>query len=52
MAKSVPAKSGSSEWTARKLGVISLNEALNLARQHGVDLVEIAAAAVPRSAGS
>jgi len=30
-----------------QLGVISLNEALNLARQHGVDLVEIAAAAVP-----
>jgi translation initiation factor IF-3 len=30
-----------------QLGVISLNEALNLARQHSVDLVEIAAAAVP-----
>jgi translation initiation factor IF-3 len=30
-----------------QLGVISLNEALNLARQHGVDLVEIAASAVP-----
>ena len=30
-----------------QLGVISLNEALTLARQHGVDLVEIAAAAVP-----
>ncbi|HEY3930855.1 MAG TPA: translation initiation factor IF-3 [Verrucomicrobiae bacterium] len=31
----------------RQLGVIPLTEALNLARQHGVDLVEIAAAAVP-----
>ncbi len=31
----------------KQLGVISLNEALSLARQHGVDLVEIAAAAVP-----
>ena len=31
----------------KQLGVISLNEALNLARQHGVDLVEIAATAVP-----
>jgi translation initiation factor IF-3 len=30
-----------------QLGVISLNEALNLARQHSVDLVEIAATAVP-----
>ena len=30
-----------------QLGVISLNEALSLARQHGVDLVEIAATAVP-----
>ena len=30
-----------------QLGVISLNEALTMARQHGVDLVEIAAAAVP-----
>jgi translation initiation factor IF-3 len=31
----------------RQLGVIPLTEALNLARQHGVDLVEIAATAVP-----
>jgi len=31
----------------RQLGVISLNEALALARQHGVDLVEIAATATP-----
>jgi translation initiation factor IF-3 len=31
----------------RQLGVIPLTDALNLARQHGVDLVEIAAAAVP-----
>ena len=31
----------------KQLGVISLNEALSLARQNGVDLVEIAAAAVP-----
>ncbi len=31
----------------QQLGVISLNEALTLARQHGVDLVEIAATAVP-----
>ncbi|HEY4415193.1 MAG TPA: translation initiation factor IF-3 [Verrucomicrobiae bacterium] len=30
-----------------QLGVITLTDALNLARQHGVDLVEIAAAAVP-----
>ena len=30
-----------------QLGVISLNDALALARQHGVDLVEIAATAVP-----
>jgi len=31
----------------RQLGIIPLTEALNLARQHGVDLVEIAATAVP-----
>ena len=31
----------------KQLGVIALNEALNMARQHGVDLVEVAAAAVP-----
>ena len=31
----------------KQLGVIPLNDALNLARQHGVDLVEIAATAVP-----
>ncbi len=31
----------------QQLGVISLNEALTLARQHDVDLVEIAATAVP-----
>jgi translation initiation factor IF-3 len=31
----------------KQLGVISLNDALALARQHGVDLVEIAATAVP-----
>ena len=31
----------------KQLGVISLNEALGMARTHGVDLVEIAAAAVP-----
>ena len=31
----------------RQLGVLSLNEALALARQHGVDLVEVAATAVP-----
>ncbi len=31
----------------KQLGVISLNEALGLARTNGVDLVEIAAAAVP-----
>ena len=31
----------------RQLGVFMLNDALNLARQHGVDLVEIAATAVP-----
>jgi translation initiation factor IF-3 len=31
----------------KQLGVISLNDALALARQHGVDLVEIAAAATP-----
>jgi translation initiation factor IF-3 len=30
-----------------QLGVISLSDAMNLARQHGVDLVEIAANAVP-----
>jgi translation initiation factor IF-3 len=31
----------------KQLGVISLNDALALARQHGVDLVEVAAAATP-----
>jgi translation initiation factor IF-3 len=31
----------------KQLGVIPLTDALNLARQHGVDLVEIAATAVP-----
>ena len=31
----------------KQLGVISLNEAINLARQSGVDLVEIAATATP-----
>ena len=31
----------------KQLGVISLNEALALARQHGVDLVEIASTATP-----
>jgi translation initiation factor IF-3 len=31
----------------KQLGVISLNEALGMARANGVDLVEIAAAAVP-----
>jgi len=31
----------------KQLGVISLNEAINLARQNGVDLVEIAATATP-----
>lgn len=31
----------------KQLGVYSLNDALNLARQHGVDLVEISANAVP-----
>ena len=31
----------------KQLGVITLNEALTLARQHGVDLVEIAATATP-----
>jgi translation initiation factor IF-3 len=31
----------------KQLGVIPLTEALNLARQHGVDLVEIAATATP-----
>ncbi len=31
----------------KQLGVFLLNEALNLARQHGVDLVEISANAVP-----
>ncbi|MGD0745530.1 MAG: translation initiation factor IF-3 [Verrucomicrobiota bacterium] len=31
----------------KQLGVISLNEALTLARQHGVDLVEVAATATP-----
>jgi translation initiation factor IF-3 len=31
----------------KQLGVIPLTEALNLARQHGVDLVEIAATANP-----
>jgi translation initiation factor IF-3 len=30
-----------------QLGVMPLNDAMNLARQHGVDLVEIAATAVP-----
>lgn len=30
-----------------QLGVITLTDAINLARQHGVDLVEIAATAVP-----
>ena len=30
-----------------QLGVIPLNDAINLARQHGVDLVEIAATATP-----
>ena len=36
-----------SSWDGKQLGVISLNEALTLARQHGVDLVEIAPNAVP-----
>jgi translation initiation factor IF-3 len=31
----------------KQLGIITLTDALNLARQHGVDLVEIAAAATP-----
>jgi len=31
----------------KQLGVISLNDAINLARQNGVDLVEIAATATP-----
>ena len=31
----------------RQLGVLSLNDALALARQHGVDLVEVAATAMP-----
>lgn len=31
----------------KQLGVLLLNDALGLARQHGVDLVEISAAAVP-----
>jgi translation initiation factor IF-3 len=31
----------------KQLGVISLNEALGMARQHGVDLVEIASTATP-----
>ena len=31
----------------KQLGVLALNDALALARQHGVDLVEIAATAVP-----
>jgi len=31
----------------KQLGIISLTDALNLARQHGVDLVEIAATATP-----
>ena len=31
----------------KQLGVIPLTEAINLARQHGVDLVEIASTAVP-----
>jgi len=31
----------------KQLGGISLNEALTMARQHGVDLVEVAATAVP-----
>jgi len=32
---------------SKQLGVFQLNDALNLARQHGVDLVEISANAVP-----
>jgi translation initiation factor IF-3 len=32
---------------SKQLGVFSLNDALNLARQHGVDLVEISPNAVP-----
>jgi translation initiation factor IF-3 len=31
----------------KQLGIISLGDAINLARQHGVDLVEIAATATP-----
>ena len=31
----------------KQLGVIPINDALNLARQHGVDLVEIAATIPP-----
>ncbi len=31
----------------KQLGIFALNDALNLARNHGVDLVEIAAAATP-----
>src|SRR5208283_641669 len=31
----------------QQLGVIPLTDAINLARQHGVDLVEVAATAVP-----
>ena len=31
----------------KQLGVLSLNDALTMARQHGVDLVEIAASATP-----
>jgi translation initiation factor IF-3 len=31
----------------KQLGVLTLNDALNLARQHAVDLVEVAATAVP-----
>jgi translation initiation factor IF-3 len=31
----------------KQLGIISLNDAINLARQNGVDLVEIAASATP-----
>ena len=31
----------------KQLGIITLNDAINLARQHGVDLVEIAATATP-----
>jgi translation initiation factor IF-3 len=34
-------------FDGKQLGVMALNDALNLARQHGVDLVEIAATAQP-----